>query len=110
MTNVSSSRFLQYLGQPLRHVEHDVVAAWQLVRTPVLGAGAGQASIEIGVRVTGGPDVGLLGDPVAGAGQRQFLNKGLDRLRRALRIDPGTILLIDVEERSATRRHGGGAG
>ena len=105
-----SRDLLQNLRKTLGHIEHNVVAARQLVNAPISLARAGEAGIEIRISIAKRTNVGFLTDPFAGAGQAELLQPALDRLRRALRVDPSAIVFIDVEQFGAARRHGCGAG
>lgn len=60
---------LENLGQTIRHVDHDIVAAWHFVGAPALRLGAGVGLLERHVRIAGRADIGLFRDPLARAGQ-----------------------------------------
>jgi hypothetical protein len=66
---------VQYLRKPLGHIKDDVVAAQDLVGAPPLLPRAGQANIKIGDRDARRANLGLLGNALARAVERQFLQE-----------------------------------
>ena len=66
----------QNLRQPVGHVDHRVVAARQLVDAPARPRlDFRLCAVERRVGITGGANISLLGDAVAGAGEGDFVGE-----------------------------------
>src|SRR4030088_612312 len=98
-------RLYQDFRQPLWHIEHHVMAARDFIGAPALGPRTCQPLIERKARKACRTTVCLFRNALAGACQLQLLREAFDGMRRALRIDPSAILLIDIEHGCPPRRH-----
>src|SRR5215831_15522422 len=88
------------LRQAIRHVDHGVVAAGQLVDAPRgVGLEPLPHAVERDAGVALGADIGLLGDALARAGDRDLVGKRRERMRRAHGIDPAAVGLVHPKHR-----------
>src|SRR5262245_11538153 len=96
------------LRQTIRHVDHGVVAARQLVDAP-RGVGLEPLlhAVERDAGVALGADIGLFGDALARAGDRDLVGERRKRMRRAHGIDPAAVGLVHPERRCRHRLHDG---
>src|SRR3979490_248899 len=98
-------RLYQDFRQLLWHIEHHVMAARDFIGAPALGPRTSQPLIDRQARKRWRPNVSLFRNALAGACQLQLLREAFDGMRRALRIDPSAILLIDIEHGCPPRRY-----
>src|SRR6516225_3095616 len=95
-----SRDFHQGIGEPFWLVEHhDVVGVCFESIPRWVSLALSQRLVESGIGKFGGADVSLFLHPVARTGERDRLRIRPYRLRRQLRVDVVSILLIDENRR-----------
>src|SRR5262245_9456464 len=86
--------------EAIRHVDHGVVAAGQLVDAP-RGVGLEPLlhAVERDAGIALGADIGLLGDAIARAGDRNLVGQRRERMRRTHGIDPTAVGFVHPKHR-----------
>src|ERR1700730_16986414 len=98
--------FDQNLRQPIGRVDHHVVAgSGRLEGAPrLVGLALCERLVEGRLRILWRADIGLLRHLLARAGEPDRLQRHTVWLRGKFRIDPGAILLVDMERLRLGRR------
>jgi hypothetical protein len=91
--------FDQNLRQPIRRIDHHVVAGGgRLEGAPrLVGLALRERLVEGRLRILWGADIGLLRHLLARAGKLDRLQRHAVWLRGKFRVDPGAILLVDMK-------------
>src|SRR5262245_26634030 len=106
---IGSRHFDQNLRQPIRGIDHPVVAgSGRLEGAPrLVGLALCEYPVEGWLRIVRGADIALLRHLLARAGEPDGLQRHAVWLRGELRIDPGAILLVDMKRLRLGRRTAG---
>jgi hypothetical protein len=98
-TRIGLRHFDQNLRQPIRRIDHHVVAGGgRLKGAPrLVGLALRERLVEGRLRILWGADIGLLRHLLARAGKLDRLQRHAVWLRGKFRVDPGAILLVDMK-------------
>src|SRR5215813_6445646 len=98
-TTLFRSTFDQNLRQPIRRIDHHVVAgSGRLEGAPrLVGLALCERLVEGRLRILWGADIGLLRYLLSRAGEPDRLQRHAVWLRGKFRIDPVAFLVVDME-------------